>query len=129
MTDSCNQSGAAWTCVQLPQSEFGTLENAFQIYKGAYWGQILAGMEAGAAAGGITVTPSTMSAAGQQLQCATYSGGSAGAGGEVCVTSDGVLGYVHSLANGTTFQLSSYSTSPSSSLFGLPQGATVTTVP
>lgn len=129
LSDSCTQSGATWNCVQYPQATFASLATALQIYRGGYWTQVLTRMQAAAAASGVTVTPSTMSAAGQQLACVTYTGGSVGAGGEVCVTSDGVLGYVHSATSNVTFQLSSYSTSPSPSVFGLPAGATITTVP
>lgn len=129
LSDSCTEAGGSWTCVPLPQSEFASVEKALQIYKSSYWTGILAGMQSAAKAGGIRVTPSTKSLAGQNVECVTYSGGTAGSGGEICVTHDGVLAYVRSAGTGTTFELSSYSSSPPASVFGLPPGATVTKAP
>ena len=45
----------------------------------------------------------------------------------ICTTSQGILGYVKVAADSTSFQITNYSSSPSSSLFQLPPGATVTT--
>lgn len=129
LSDSCVQAGGSWTCTALPQSQFASVERALQIYKSSYWTRILAGLQSAAKTGGIKVTASTKSLAGQNVQCVTYSGAAAGSGGEICVTRDGVLAYVRSAASGTTFELSSYSTSPQPSLFGLPPGATVAKAP
>jgi outer membrane murein-binding lipoprotein Lpp len=126
---SCTQTGASWTCVQLPRAQVAAFTRAFQIYKSSYWTKILGGMKSAATGGGLKVTTSTRTLAGQHLQCITYSGRTAGAGGELCVTNDGVLGYVHNAASNTTFQLVSYSTSPPPSVFALPPGATVRTTP
>jgi len=45
----------------------------------------------------------------------------------LCTTSQGILGYVQAAGDSTSFQLMSYSTNPSPSLFQLPPGATVVT--
>lgn len=129
LSDSCVQAGGSWTCTALPQSQFASVERALQIYKSSYWTRILAGLQSAAKAGGIKVTASTKSLAGQTVQCVTYSGAAAGSGGEICVTRDGVLAYVRSAANGSSFALSTYSTSPPPSLFGLPPGATIAKAP
>lgn len=124
-----SSGSSSWTCTQLPAADLGAYAEVTQIFKGSYWATDLGAVEAAAAANGITVTPSSMTVAGASLQCVTYSGSSTNKGGEVCVTSQGVLGYVHDTSSGETFQLTSYSTSPAASLFQLPSGATVTTIP
>jgi hypothetical protein len=73
-----------------------------------------------------------MSLAGQSLNCVTWTGGTGSeATGEVCVTSQGALGYVKAIDNGktTTISLTSFSTSPPASDFSVPSGATVQTIP
>jgi hypothetical protein len=45
------------------------------------------------------------------------------------VTSEGILGYVSVSAKSADFEIKSYSASPPASLFALPAGATVTTLP
>jgi hypothetical protein len=45
----------------------------------------------------------------------------------ICSTAQGILGYVKVASNSTSFQITSYSSSPAASLFQLPPGATVTT--
>jgi hypothetical protein len=125
---SCRQAASAWTCASLPADQFRGLVDAFQIYRGSFWASDLAALSANAAAG-VTVTPSTLSSAGVQLQCVTYAGGPAGPGGEICVSRAGILGYVHDVSTDQTFKLTSYTTSPDASVFAVPTGATVTTIP
>lgn len=129
--DACNQSSGSstWTCVNLGTSLAATYEEATQLFTGKYWAGLLETYKADAAAAGVHVTTSSMTAAGVPLQCVTYTGGAVKQGGEVCVTAQGALGYVHSFTTNEVFQLSSYSTSPSASLFQPPAGATVQTIP
>ena len=128
---SCTQAtgSSSWTCISFPPSDAATYTALAQIYEGKYWYQNILAIKAAAAANGVTVSTSTKSVAGVTLQCVSYTGGTAGAGGEVCVTSQGILGYVHADASNTTFELSHYSTSVSSSTFQTPAGATITTIP
>lgn len=128
---ACNQaSGAtAWSCVNFGSNLGSTYTALSQLYSGKYWASLLTTYKSDAAAAGVEVTSSSMTVAGVSLACVTYKGGAVGNGGEVCVTPAGVLGYVHSASNNETFELTSYSTSPPSSLFTLPAGATVSTLP
>lgn len=117
-----------WTCLALPKSEVGAYDLLAEIYQGTFWTKDFA-VYAAAASKGITVASASMKVAGQQLSCVTYHGGSSGAGGEVCVTSKGLLGYVHVNSSKTTFELTSLSGSPAASDFSLPPGAKVTSIP
>ncbi len=46
---------------------------------------------------------------------------------EICTTAQGILGYVRVAPDTASFEITSYSPSPSASLFKLPPGAKVTT--
>ena len=47
----------------------------------------------------------------------------------ICSTAQGILGYVNVASDSVSFEIQKYSTSPQSSLFALPPGATITTIP
>jgi hypothetical protein len=123
-TTSCSQkSGAsASTCEQLPSSIGSSLTSSLGVFTGKYWSEALA------ATAGHGATVSSMTVGGQSSQCLTYSPSST-VDGEICVTGAGVLSYVKDLKSGYTMSLTSYSSSPSASLFQTPAGATVSTVP
>jgi hypothetical protein len=128
---ACNQktSGGAWTCIDFGAAGLGAYADLVQIYQGKYWYTDVEAIKSYSGLAGFKVSNSSMSVAGQSLQCVTWSGGpaaetTAGSGGEVCVTSTGVLGYVH--AGTSTFELTSYSTAVSGSKFQTPAGATIT---
>jgi hypothetical protein len=128
---ACSQKSGAWTCIQFPAADGAAYEDAYLAFTGKYWYTYVAELKTYSSIAGFKETTSTMSAAGQTLNCITWSGGPAGAdgAGEVCVTSAGVLGYVHSDADNTTMSLTSYSTSVPSGTFQTPAGATVQTIP
>jgi hypothetical protein len=46
----------------------------------------------------------------------------------ICTTAQGILGYVKVASEPTSFEITSYSTAPSASLFQLPRGAKITNV-
>ena len=47
----------------------------------------------------------------------------------ICTTAQGILGYVNVASDSVSFEIVKFSTSPPSSLFALPPGATITTTP
>jgi hypothetical protein len=115
---------SSWTCLQLPGPASAAYKAFTETYTGAYWYKQMESLSAAATVAGVQHSTSNMVVAGQKLDCVSYSPGS-NAGGEVCVTGAGVLGYVHDNSGGTTFRLTSYSTSVAGSLFETPPGAAV----
>lgn len=114
-----------WTCLLLP-APAGSAYKAFtQTYTGAYWYKQMESLAAAATVAGVQYTTSTMQVAGQTLDCISYNP-KASSGGEVCVTSSGVLGYVHDVSAGTTYRLTHFSSTAAQSLFQTPAGAQVT---
>jgi hypothetical protein len=79
---------------------------------------------------GIHLTESSGNYAGQSATCFSVSEKGKGSG-KYCVTKQGILAYATTSNNGSTnyFELTHYSSSPSSSLFSPPAGATTVTTP
>jgi hypothetical protein len=75
---------------------------------------------------GINAKVTTATYGGQSSTCVTVTTHNATTG-TYCVTKQGLLSYAG--ANGSYFKLTHYSSSPSSSLFQLPAGATTVTLP
>ncbi|HEY6471494.1 MAG TPA: hypothetical protein VIY26_01295 [Acidimicrobiales bacterium] len=79
---------------------------------------------------GIHLTESSGNYAGQSATCFSVSERGKGSG-KYCVTKQGILAYATTSNNGSTnyFELTKYSSSPPSSLFSPPAGATTVTTP
>jgi hypothetical protein len=75
---------------------------------------------------GIKVSSSSATYAGQPSTCVTVN--VRGRSGKYCVTKQGLLAYAGA-SSASYFQLTKYSSSPASSLFSLPAGATTKTLP
>jgi hypothetical protein len=132
----CNKSSGSgsastWTCLKLQGAEVSTDKLMYALYSGSYWIDFLKIYSVAAALHGVTITSSTMSVNGFSLQCAVVVSGTKPnqTTSKVCVTSEGILGYVSVSAKSADFEIKSYSASPPASLFALPAGATVTTLP
>ncbi|MGO9559248.1 MAG: hypothetical protein ACLPYW_09180 [Acidimicrobiales bacterium] len=130
-------TSSKWTCTKLSKNTIGTYNAMKALYSAQYWIDFL-NVYKYAGVTGVTITSSTKTVNGFSMQC-IVSSGSAGAttttGTEpattftVCVTSQGILGYVNVSSDSTAFELKNYSSSPPSSLYQTPAGATITTLP
>lgn len=125
------QSTSPWSCVKLQGSELETYKAMYALYSGSYWIDFLKIYSVAAALHGVTITSSTMTVNGFNLQCALVKSGSGknATTSTWCVTAAGILGYVKTSSDSTAFEIKSFSASPPSSLFAVPPGATVTTIP
>lgn len=132
-TATTARAGAGWTCERFAAGQASTYNAIGQIYTGAYWYTILAAVSTAAAFVGDNVKSSTMSVNGFNLQCTSITAKNTGSTGSSspqvgtwCTTSQGILGYVSASGSSSAFEIKSYTTTPSSSLFQLPAGAKVT---
>jgi hypothetical protein len=125
----CNQSGSggAWSCQKLGQADAASENKIFDIYTPSHWVAFLKGVSLVAGLAGDKVTTSTMSLNGFDMNCVDLVAQGVTGTSTICSTSQGVLGYVKVASNSTSFQITNYSSSPASTLFQLPPGATVTT--
>jgi hypothetical protein len=126
----CNQSGSAgaWSCRKLSQADAATQNKIFDLYTPSHWITFLKGVSLVAGLAGDKVTTSTKSLNGFDMQCVDLVAKGVSGTSTICSTTQGILGYVSVASDSTSFQITSYSSSPSSSLFQLPPGATVTTL-
>ncbi|MGO9582408.1 MAG: hypothetical protein ACLP36_06330 [Acidimicrobiales bacterium] len=128
---STSSSAGAWSCVKAQGAEVDTDKLAYALYSGSYWIDFLKIYSVAAALHGVTISSATMSVNGFNLQCAVVVSGSKPnqQTSKVCVTSQGILGYVSVSAKSADFEIQSFSPSPPASLFQIPAGATVSTLP
>ncbi len=127
----CNRSGTArWACDKTDYAGVNTSKMAYALYSGAYWIDFLKIYSVWAALHKVTVSQATMTVNGFKLECAVVVSGTKPnqSTSEVCVTSQGILGYVSVAAKSADFEIKSYSPSPPASLFQVPSGATVTVI-
>jgi hypothetical protein len=132
----CNRSSGSgsastWTCLKLQGAAVSTDKLAYALYSGSYWIDFLKAYSVVAALQHVTIASSTMTVNGFALECAVVVSGTKPnqTTSKVCVTSQGILGYVSASAKSADFEIKSYSASPAASTFALPAGATVTTLP
>jgi outer membrane lipoprotein-sorting protein len=134
-TWTCTQasSGATWQCVQQAENlADGDAAFPFYAYTGAYVVTLIDAASVVAALSGFTVKNFNSSVHGISLKCVSLSGKNNGQteNDEWCTTSDGIVGLVKETSSdssdNSSFEITSLSKSPSSSLFQPPKGATVT---
>jgi hypothetical protein len=137
-TCSQDSGGAKWSCIETPEPSgtAGLEGDAFYGYSGAYFYSVIESLQVVAAVEGFKVTNSTSSVNGIGLKCVTLTGKENGQSlnDKWCITNDGIMGLVNSSSSGgssssnnSSFEITKLSTSPSSSVFQPPAGASVTT--
>jgi hypothetical protein len=137
----CTQqsSGATWSCLSVPGAAQTDYLAYYQFFTGTYWVDILKAISPFVGLTGLKIEDKSMKVNGFDLSCIVVSGTPNGANGSTttanassdgtyCVTSQGILGYVSS-GTGADYEIKSYSTTPNSSLFQEPAGATTETLP
>ena len=122
-------SSATWSCIEVKGAEVETYKLMYALYSGAYWIDFLKLYSAAAALQGVTNHSTTMSVNGFGLQCVVIVNKKSPGTSKWCVTSQGILGYVSVSSAKADFEIKSYSASPPASLFQVPLGATITTIP
>lgn len=129
-TGSAGSSASKWSCLDIGPADETEYQDLFQFYTGSYWIDFLKVYSGVAALDGVHITSKNMTVNGFKLSCVVIKGGNNNPGTSTyCVTSQGILGYVASSGESSDFEIKSYSSSPPSSLFQLPAGASITTLP
>ena len=136
-TYTCDtSSGSTPTCTSLASAGGASaLSAVVGVYDGTTALSVINGWESIEAAhlGGISLSFTNTTIAGQPVRCANWKYQSSSA--TYCVTDSGVLAKVESTggsnssSSGSSFELTSFTTSPPASAFDLPTGATVVTIP
>jgi outer membrane murein-binding lipoprotein Lpp len=115
------------TCQQLSTANAAAENQIFDFYTPSHWITFLRDFSLAAGIAGDKVTSSTMTVNGFTMQCVDFQASGVAGTSTICSTSQGILGYVNVASDSTSFEIKSYSPTPTPSLFELPPGATVTT--
>jgi len=122
-------TGSKWSCVKLAKADAATENDIFSFYTPAHWVNFLKIFSLAAGFAGDAVTSSTMTVNGFPMRCVDFRATGVKGTSTICTTAQDILGYVKVAGDSTSFEIKSYSSSPPASLFRLPPGATVTTIP
>ncbi|MGO8875067.1 MAG: hypothetical protein ACLQNG_04785 [Acidimicrobiales bacterium] len=122
-------SSPKWSCEMLPKTSAADYENILNFYTPTHWVTFLKDFALAAGFAGDKVSSSSLSVNGFNMSCVDFVATGEPGTSLICTTAQNILGYVKVAGDSTSFQIKSYSTAPSSSLFQLPPGATVTTIP
>jgi hypothetical protein len=122
-------SGAQWTCQKLGTADAATENKIFDFYTPSHWVSFLREFALAAGLAGDNVSSSTMTVNGFPMTCVDLVASSVAGASTICTTAQGILGYVNVASDPVSFEIEKFSTSPASSLFALPPGATITTTP
>ena len=125
-TGSGSRSGPS--CQKVQPVNQATENEILDFYTPAHWVAFLRDFSIAAGFAGDKVTSSTMTVNGFTMSCVDFIASGVAGTSTICTTAQGILGYVKVASDTTSFEITSYSTSPPASLFKLPAGATVTTV-
>ena len=128
---ACSQSrsGNQWTCEKLGTADAATENKIFDFYTPAHWINFLKEFSLVAGLAGDKVSSSTMTVNGFAMNCVDLVAPGVTGTSTICSTAQGILGYVNVASDSVSFEIEKYSTSPPSSLFALPPGATITPIP
>jgi hypothetical protein len=120
-------TGSGWSCQKLGAVSAADRNKIFDFYTPAHWITFLRDFSLAAGFAGDKVTSSTMTVNGFSMKCVDFRASGVPGTSRICSTARGILGYVKVASHATSFEITSYSASPSASLFKLPPGAKVTT--
>jgi hypothetical protein len=122
-------SGTQWTCQKLGTADAATENKIFDFYTPSHWVSFLSEFALAAGLAGDKVSSSTMTVNGFAMNCVDLVAPGVAGTSTICTTAQDILGYVNVASDSVSFEIEKFSTSPPSSLFALPPGATVTTTP
>jgi hypothetical protein len=121
-------SGSTWSCDRLQATNAATENKIFGFYTPSHWVAFLQDFSLAAGFAGDKVSSSTMTVNGFAMNCVDFVASGVAGKSTICTTAQGILGYVKVASDSTSFEIKSYSASPSASLFEPPPGAKITTV-
>lgn len=125
---ACDQTSGQWSCDKVSGVSAASQNALIDLYTPGHWVRFLSDFALAAGIAGDKVSSSTMSLNGFSMNCVDLVAPGVQGKSTICTTSQGVLGYAQAAGDSTSFAITSYSSSPSASVFQLPAGAKITTV-
>jgi len=125
---SCAQSSGAspWSCQKLGKAEAAAQNQIVGLYTPSHWVAFLDGFAIAAGFAGDKVSTSTMTVNGFAMNCVDFRASGVKGISTICTTAQNILGYVKVASNPTSFEIKSYTATPSATMFQLPAGAKIT---
>jgi hypothetical protein len=123
---ACSRAAAHWTCQKLAPAGALARNQILDLYTPAHWVAFLRDFSVAAGFAGDKVSTSRLTVRGFGLHCVDFAARGVTGTSRICTTAQGILGYVKVASDATSFEITSYSTSPAGALFRLPPGATIT---
>jgi len=121
-----DSGSASWSCQKLSKVEALAQNQIVNLYTPSHWIAILDGLSFVEGIEGDAVTASTLTVNGFAMKCVDFTQKGVKGKSTICTTAQNILGYVKAAGNSTSFEIKSYSSSPSASAFQLPAGAKIT---
>jgi len=128
-TPPSSGGSSTWQCEKLSGANAAAENKIFDFYTPSHWVTFLKDFSLAAAFAGDKVSSSSMTVNGFSMSCVDLVASGEPGKSTICTTSQGILGYVKVAGDSTSFEIKSYSSSPSASLFQLPPGAKVNVPP
>jgi outer membrane murein-binding lipoprotein Lpp len=122
-------STSTWSCEKATALDAADENKLFDFYTPSHWVAFLKEFSLAAGFAGDKVSSSSKTVNGFAMSCVDFVAAGVKGKSTICTTSQGILGYVKVAGDLTSFELKSYTASPSASLFQLPAGAKVTALP
>ena len=123
---SCSAAGADWSCQKLGTASAATRNQILGFYTPAHWVAFLREFSLAAGFAGDKVSSSRLTVNGFSMRCVDFAAAGVPGTSRICTTAQGILGYVKVASSSTSFEITSYSATPTAALFALPAGAKVT---
>ena len=117
--------GSGWTCHKLGTRADAMSGKLITLYTPSHWITFLRDFSIAAGFAGDKITTSAMTVNGFHLSCLDFRASRVPGTSTICITSQGVLGYLKAVTAAASFQIKSYTASPPASVFALPKGAKV----
>jgi hypothetical protein len=128
-TPPTSGGSSSWQCEKLSGANANAENQIFDFYTPSHWVTFLKDFSLAAGFAGDKVSSSSMTVNGFSMSCVDFVASGVPGTSTICTTSQGILGYVKVAGDSTSFEIKSYSSSPSTSLFQLPPGAKVNLPP
>jgi hypothetical protein len=122
-----SSAGSRWTCQKLGTASAAAQNQIFGFYTPSHWVAFLRDFSLAAGFAGDKIGSTHITVNGFSMNCVTFVAAGVKGTSKICTTAQGILGYVKVASNPTSFEITSYSASPSPGLFRLPAGAKITT--
>jgi hypothetical protein len=119
-------AGGHWTCQRIGTANSVSRDAIVDVYTPSHWVNFLTAFSLAAGFAGDKLSTSDITVNGFAMHCVDFRAHGIKGTSRICTTKQNILGYVKVAEDTTSFEITSYTASPSAALFQLPAGAKIT---